>query len=102
MKPGNKGRRRLSHLLFLVCAAGIVVADNNWLTSVDLGSVQPANWFSDDSASPSADAPKPLLPARDVKKSAALPTDAALSSQPASASPTFSLAYISLNESIPV
>ncbi|HZE58121.1 MAG TPA: autotransporter-associated beta strand repeat-containing protein [Chthoniobacterales bacterium] len=101
MKPGNKGRRRLIHLLLLVCAGGIVVADNSWLTSVNFGSIQPANWFSDDSASPPADAPKPLLPARDVEKSAALPTDAVLSFQPASASPAFSFAYSSLNESIP-
>jgi autotransporter-associated beta strand protein len=102
MKPGYKGRGSLiRHLLLLVCAGGILAGDNSWLASLDLGSIQPANWFSDDSASPSADAPKPLLPARDAEKSAALPTDAVLSSQPASASPAFSFAYSSLNESIP-
>src|SRR6267154_1560538 len=102
MKPGNKGKGRLiRHLLLLVCAGGILAGDNSWLASVNLGSMQPASWFSDDSANPPADAPGPLLPAREVKKSAALRTDAVLSSQPASAGPAFSFAYSSLNESIP-
>jgi autotransporter-associated beta strand protein len=102
MKPGSNGWGRLiRHLLLLICAGGILAGDNSWLTSVDLGRIQLANWFPDDVARPSADGSKPLLPARDVEKSAALPTDGVLSLQPALASPAFSFAYISLNESLP-
>ena len=56
MKSTTRGLWRfVRSLLLIACTAGILAADNTWLSSINFDAIEPANWFSSDPANDLAD-----------------------------------------------
>ena len=61
MRPVTRGAwRSIRWLLLVVCAGGILAADDTWISATKFNFVRPSHWFSHTAASAEADVPAAL------------------------------------------